>query len=62
MRYRWPLWSIPASLPTVASLVRLNWWQNRIDGALVGVIAICTAEVRRTGQGFGNFGPAQITV
>lgn len=62
MRYRWPLWSTPASLPTVASLVRLNWWEDRIDRMLVGAIAICTSEIRRTAQGFGNFGPAQISV
>jgi hypothetical protein len=62
MRYRWPLWSSPASLSTTASFIRLNWWQDRIDLTGLGVIAICTSEIRRTAQGFGNFGPAQVTV
>lgn len=63
MRFRWPLWSIPASLSTVASLVRVNWWQDRwgTERTSIGVIAICTSEIRRTAQGFGNFGPAQVT-
>lgn len=62
MRFRWPLWSTPASLPAVASLVRLDWWQQRAERAPSGVIAICTSEIRRTAQGFGSFGPAAITV
>ncbi len=56
MRFRWPLWSTPASLRTVESLVRLNWLQpDRTD------MTVCTSEIRRSAQGFGNFGPAQVT-
>jgi hypothetical protein len=72
MQFRWPLWSTPAALHTVVSLIRLNWWQDRIashgwvrllsDRAAMGVIAICTSEIRRSAQGFGNFGPAELTV
>jgi len=62
MQYCWPLWSTPASLPTVQSLVRMNWWQDRIDRSSSGVIAVCVSDVRRSGQGFGNFGPANISL
>lgn len=62
MRYRWPLWLTPASLPTVAYLIRMNWWQERIARNSNGVIAICTSEILRTAQGFGNFGPAHVTI
>jgi hypothetical protein len=62
MQFRWPLWSPPASLATAMALVRMNWWQDRIDRTSLGVIAICTSAIRRTGQGFGNLGPAEIAV
>jgi len=62
MCYRWPLWEPPASLRSVASLVRLDWWNERLDRTAFGVIAICTSEIRRSAQGFGNFGPAHVIV
>lgn len=62
MTFTWPLWSPPASLATVRSMLRLS------GGGVVprsrgrGVIAVCQSSIRRTSQGFGNFGPAHVTV
>jgi hypothetical protein len=60
MEFRWPLWSAAASLFTVASLVRLDWWSERRERLPAGITAICISEIRRTAQGFGNFGPARL--
>jgi len=61
MRMTWPLWSTPASLHAVRTALQIPW-----DGApearrLRGVFAVCTSPIRRTAQGFGNFGPASVT-
>lgn len=43
----------------------LDWLEMELEGAIEerrrrGVFAICTSEIRRTAQGFGNFGPAHV--
>lgn len=61
MAMTWPLWSAPVSLETVRSMLQMPWTEGSRDSAMRGVFAICTAAIRRTGQGFGNFGPAMVT-
>ena len=60
LRFVWPLWSVPASVHTVASLVRLDWSRLSANERARGVFALCRSEIRRTSQGFGNFGPAAV--
>lgn len=55
--FTWPLWSPPASARTVMSLLRLRHGGRSSRG----VFAIARSTIRRTSQGFGNFGPASIT-
>lgn len=59
--FTWPLWWPPASLPTVRSALQLDWTGNARERAVRGVFAVCRSSIRRTSQGFGNFGPAVIT-
>lgn len=58
MRFAWPLWAYEVDWATARSLVCLP-----LDGRLRarGVFAIAASEIRRTSQGFGNFGPAAIS-
>ncbi len=60
MEMTWPLWSVPASLETARSVLQMVWTGAPRDRAMRGVFAICTSAIRRTGQGFGNFGPAKV--
>lgn len=60
MEMTWPLWSVPVSIDTVRSLLPISWTDSPRDRELRGVFAICTSAVRRTSQGFGNFGPATV--
>lgn len=57
MAFTWPLWNCAASTRTVASLVRLriDEWRER------GVFAFARSTIRRSSQGFGNFGPASVS-
>lgn len=55
MAFSWPLWDAPASLGTVRSLLQLSW-----ERPARGVFAVCASGIRRTSQGFGNFGPAGV--
>jgi hypothetical protein len=61
MQFTWPLWCIPASLSTVRSLLLVDWAARR-DRVDTGIIAVCTSEIRRSAQGFGNFGPASVGI
>lgn len=61
MTFIWPLWSVPASLHTVRSALQLAWTGSARDRAGRGVFALCSSSIRRTGQGFGNFGPPAVT-
>ena len=60
MTMTWPLWNVPASLNTVRSLMQSSWRGTSKDRAQRGVFAVCTSAIRRTGQGFGSFGPASV--
>ncbi|MBE2251184.1 MAG: hypothetical protein IAE78_16715 [Myxococcus sp.] len=55
--FSWPLWRAPASLRTVASLLRLPAEAD----ARRGLFAAVRASIRRTSQGFGNFGPGSVS-
>lgn len=60
MTFTWPLWSIPASMPTTRSALQVDWTRNAKERAARGVFAICSSAIRRTSQGFGNFGPSSV--
>ncbi|MGH8612213.1 MAG: type I-G CRISPR-associated protein, Cas3-extension family [Gammaproteobacteria bacterium] len=61
MKMTWPLWSVPISLETARSTLQITWSGASRDRAMRGVFAVCTSAIRRTSQGFGNFGPAMVT-
>jgi hypothetical protein len=60
MTFRWPLWSVPASLLTTRSALQLDWTGSARERAARGVFAICSSAIRRTSQGYGNFGPSSV--
>jgi len=60
MTFTWPLWSIPASLLTTRSVLAIDWTRSAKERAARGVFAICSSAIRRTSQGFGNFGPSSV--
>lgn len=60
MTFTWPLWSIPASLPTTRSALQVDWTGSARGRAARGIFAICSSAIRRTSQGFGNFGPSSV--
>lgn len=61
MTFAWPLWSPPASLQTVRAVLHFDWTGEARDRAERGVFAVCRSAIRRTSQGFGNFGPSSVT-
>lgn len=61
MTFTWPLWSVPASLQTIRSTLQLDWSGAARERSARGVFAICSSGIRRTSQGFGNFGPPSVT-
>ncbi len=61
MRFTWPLWSRGAGSDSVRSVINLRLDDKKGSGlGARGVFAVCSSEVRRTSQGFGNFGPASV--
>ena len=60
MTFTWPLWSIAVSLPTARSAIQLGWNGSAGERAARGVFAVCRYAIRRTSQGFGNFGPSSV--
>ena len=61
MKLTWPLWSKPARLQAVRSLLWLDWTDVRLVARYrPHVFAVCTSPIRRSTQGFGNFAPAAI--
>lgn len=60
MTFTWPLWSVPASLLTTRSVLQVDWTGSSKERAARGVFAVCTSAIRRTSQGFGNFGPSKV--
>jgi len=59
--FAWPMWSAPAGPATVAALLAADWQRVSVrDRRARGIIALCRSAVRRSSQGFGNFGPASI--
>lgn len=61
MTFMWPLWAVPASCHTARSVLQIDWTGNARERRARGVFAICSSAIRRTSQGFGNFGPSSIT-
>lgn len=61
MTFTWPLWSVPSSCDTVRSALRINWDGSKTTREGRGVFAICSSAIRRTSQGFGNFGPSLVS-
>lgn len=60
MTLTWPLWSIPVSLQAARSALQVDWTGSAKERAARGVFAICSSAIRRTSQGFGNFGPSSV--
>jgi hypothetical protein len=60
MTFTWPLWRVPASRHTVRSLLQVDWTGDANKRRARGVFAICSSAIRRTSQGFGNFGPSSV--
>lgn len=60
MTFTWPLWSVPASLLTTRSSLQVDWSGSPKDRVARGIFAICSSAIRRTSQGFGNFGPSAV--
>lgn len=60
MTFTWPLWSVPASLQTTRSVLQVDWTRDAKGRTARGIFAICTSAIRRTSQGFGNFGPSSV--
>jgi len=61
MTFTWPLWTVPASRHTTRSVLQVDWTGNAKERTARGVFAICSSAIRRTSQGFGNFGPSSVT-
>lgn len=61
MTFTWPLWAVPATRHTVRSLLQLDWTGSANERRTRGIFAICSSAIRRTSQGFGNFGPSSVT-
>jgi len=60
MSFTWPLWSVSASRQAARSALQIDWTGRVKDRAARGIFAICTSAIRRTSQGFGNFGPSSV--
>jgi hypothetical protein len=60
MTFSWPLWNVPASRETVRSILQLDWRNGIGSHRARGVFAVCCSSIRRTSQGYGNFGPAEV--
>lgn len=61
MALSWPLWSLPITLATVRSVLQMRWTKASKEREMRGIFAVCTSAIRRSSQGFGNFGPAKVT-
>jgi hypothetical protein len=60
LTFTWPLWFNPGSMQTIRSVVQVDWTKVGTERVARGVFAICSSLIRRTSQGFGNFGPSSI--
>lgn len=61
MTFTWPLWTGPASRHAAQSVLQVDWTGNAKERTSRGIFAICGSAIRRTSQGFGNFGPSSVT-
>lgn len=69
LRFHWPLWAVGADIATVHSVVlSATGWVDALTSTTAlqerrerGVIALCSSDIRRSAQGFGNFGPAAVS-
>lgn len=61
MIFTWPLWAVPASCPTVRSVLQVDWNGQSKERIARGIFAVCSSSIRRSSQGFGNFGPSLAT-
>jgi len=61
MAFTWPLWSVPAATETVRSVLQMDLTVSARERAARGIFAVCSSAIRRSSQGFGNFGPSRVT-
>lgn len=62
MTFTWPLWNAPASLHTTRSVLQVVWTGDAKERRARGIFAISRCAIRRTNQGFGNFGPSAVVI
>ncbi len=60
MTFTWPLWTVPATRHTTRSVLQVDWTGIAKERSARGIFAICSSAIRRTSQGFGNFGPSSV--
>lgn len=60
MTLTWPLWTVPGSQQTIRSVLQVDWTRDAKERRARGIVAICSSAIRRTSQGFGNFGPSSV--
>lgn len=61
MRFSWPLWETGATSDAVRTVISLPMVGRGVNNLrALGIFATCSSEIRRTSQGFGNFGPATV--
>lgn len=62
MTFTWPLWNVPASRHTTRSALQVDWIGSAKERRARGIFAISSCGIRRTSQGFGNFGPSTVVI
>jgi hypothetical protein len=60
MEFSWPLWSVPIHLHSARSAISMQLSGSSRDRLARGIFATCISSIRRTSQGFGNFGPSTV--
>jgi hypothetical protein len=62
--FTWPVWTPPATSPTIAALLRMNVSQLRSDARdALGVSQVFSARILRSDQGgYGSFTPAEVVL
>lgn len=61
-QFRWPLWTVPLSVPVVRSVVSQVWSEKTaIERTARGIGAIFSSGIKRSDQGgYGSFEPADV--
>lgn len=60
MQFSWPLWSCAIDVHTARSVLTMPMPARSKDRLARGIFATCASSIRRSTQGFGNFGPSTV--